>query len=141
MFQGGHSYHIDEKGRLKLPADFASALGSSFTITRGHNGCLWVIPDEEWRTIVARLQGDTLVDQRLLALRRYFIGSAVTTSLDGQGRLTIPPLLRDLAEIQHEVMAVGIGSRIEIWSRERWEAYEARLSDELIEELARSAGL
>jgi MraZ protein len=141
LFQGAHAYHIDEKGRLKLPAEFASALGASFTMSRGHSGCLWLTPDDEWRSLVERLHGTSIVDQRSLALQRYFIGSAVALSVDGQGRLSIPPVLREFAGIQHEVMVVGIGARVEIWARERWDAYEAGLSDELIEELARSAGL
>ena len=141
MFQGAFPYRIDDKGRLKMPAEFVHGLGASFTLTRGHNGCLWAMPEEQWEAMVARLQGDSIVDQRALALQRYFIGSAATLSLDAQGRLSIPPVLREFAGIQHEVMVVGIGARIEIWSRERWDEYEARLNDELIAELARSAGL
>jgi len=141
VFQGTYPYHIDDKGRLKMPAEFVHDLGVSFTITRGHNGCLWVMPEPEWRTMVERLQGGSIVDQRSLTLQRYFIGSAVTLSLDGQGRLTVPPVLREFAGIAHEVMVVGIGPRIEIWSRERHAAFEAQISDALIEELARSAGL
>jgi MraZ protein len=141
LFQGAHAYHIDEKGRLKLPAEFAHALGASFTLTRGKDGCLWMMPEAEWQKIVARLWGDSLVDQRQLALQRYFIGAAVTLSLDGQGRLTIPPVLREFAAIRHEVMLVGIGPRVEVWARERWDAYEGRLSDDVIEELARRVGL
>ena len=141
MFQGAYAYHIDEKGRLKMPAEFVHPLGSSFTLTRGHNGCLWAMPDTEWQPLVERLRGDSVVDQRTLALQRWFIGSAVTLALDAQGRLTIPPVLREFAGIQHEVMMVGIGPRLEIWSRERWNEYESRFTDEMIEELARSAGL
>lgn len=141
MFQGTHAYHVDEKGRLKMPADFALALGPTFTLTRGHNGCLWAMPDAEWQALAARLKGDSILDQRTLALQRYFIGSAASITLDGQGRLVIPPVLRDFAGIRHELMIVGIGSRVEVWARERWDAYESQLSDELIAELARSAGL
>ncbi len=141
MFQGAHSYHVDEKGRLKLPADFAHGLGATFTVTRGKDGCLWLLPDAEWQRIVARLQGESLADQRVLALQRYFIGSAVAASLDGQGRMSLPPVLRETAGIQHEVMLVGTGPRVELWSRERWDAYQSRFSEELLEELARSVGL
>jgi len=141
VFQGAHPYHIDEKGRLKLPADFVQALGASFTITRGVGGCLWMMPADGWRELKERLRGDSIADQRTLALQRYFLGSAVTLSLDAQGRLSLPPVLRQFAGIQHEVMLVGIGDRVEVWSREAWNAYESRLSDQLIEELARSAGL
>jgi MraZ protein len=141
VFQGAYPYRIDDKGRLKMPAEFVHGLGASFVLTRGQGGCLWTMPESGWQAMVERLQADSIVDQRALALQRYFIGSAATLSLDAQGRLSIPPVLREFAGIQHEVMVVGIGSRIEIWSRERWDAYEARLNDELIAELARSAGL
>jgi len=141
VFQGAHPYRIDDKGRLKLPAEFVPALGASFTLTRGHNGCLWVMPEADWLRVVERLRGESIVDQRALALQRYFIGSAVTLTLDGQGRLSVPPVLREFAAIRHEVMLVGTGARIEVWARERWDEYESRLNDELIAELARAAGL
>ncbi len=141
MFQGSHPYRTDDKGRVKLPPEFVAELGASFTVCRGPNGCLWVLPADEWMRIVARLRGDSLLDQRSLALQRFFIGSAVTTGLDGQGRLTLPPVLREFAEIQHEVMVVGLGPRLELWARERWDAYENQLSDPAIEEMARLAGL
>lgn len=141
MFQGAHAYHIDEKGRLKMPADFAQELGPSFTITRGSKDCLWAMPPAAWASMVERLRSSSIMDQRMLALQRWFIGSAQTLSLDGQGRVTMPPVLREFAGIRHEVIMVGIGDKIEVWSRERWDAYETTLSDDTIEELARSAGL
>jgi MraZ protein len=141
MFQGASAYHVDDKGRLKMPAEFVRELGASFTITRGLGGCLWVLPDAEWKAMAERLRGDSMVDQRALALQRAFIGSAQAVSFDGQGRVTIPPVLREFAGITHEVMIVGTGPRVEIWARDRWETYNSTLSDELLEELARGAGL
>jgi MraZ protein len=141
LLQGAYPYHIDEKGRLKLPADFAEDLGPSFTLTKGQHGCLWVLPAAEWQAVLDRLRGDSLVDHRQLALQRYFIGSAMTLNPDAQGRISLPATLREFAGIRHEVMVVGTGTRAEIWSRERWQEYEKGFSDQLIEELARSAGL
>jgi MraZ protein len=141
VFQGAHPYRIDDKGRLKVPAEFVRGLGGPFTLTKGQGGCLWLLPEAEWNAMVERLRGDSIVDQRSLTLQRYFIGSGISLSLDREGRLTVPPVLRDFAGIQHEVMLVGIGPRVEVWARDRWDAYESQLSDELIAELARSAGL
>ena len=125
-----------------MPAEFVRPLGTTFIITRGNTkGCLWIMPQSEWEPLVARLQGESMMDQRTLALQRWFIGSSVESTLDGQGRLTVPPVLRDYAGIQHEVMLVGIGTRVELWARERWDAYDEQLSEETIEELARSAGI
>ncbi len=141
MFQGAFPYRIDDKGRLKMPAEFVAELGESFTIIRGMGKYLWILPEHEWSTMVTQLRGESMADQRAMPLQRWFIGSAVTTALDGQGRVALPTVLRDHAAIKHEVMLVGVGTRIELWSRERWDAYEAEVSEQLIEELARSAGL
>lgn len=141
MFQDAYPYHVDDKGRLKMPAEFVAGLGDSFTITKGSGNCLWIRPDADWLPVLERLQSESLVDQRVLTLQRYFVGSAKRVSLDSQGRLTLPPVLREYYGIQHEVMVVGTGPRVEVWARDKWDAYEASLSDDLIEELARSAGL
>lgn len=141
MFIGNHPYRIDEKGRLKLPADFARDLGPSFAVTRGLNGCLWLIPDAEWRAFVERLRGTSLFDDTNLPLRRFFIGSAEVTSLDNQARLTLPPLLREYAGITHEIVVMGADRVVEVWARDRWAEYQARLPDDTIQELARRAGL
>lgn len=141
MFQGSYPYHIDDKGRLKMPAEFVSGLGSPFTVTRGQEGALWILPQEEWLSLVKKLGSDRLVDRRGLVLQRHFMGAAVTGPLDGQGRLTLSSVLRAYAGIEHEVILVGIGSKIELWAAERWAAYEQQISDELIEEYASGAGL
>jgi MraZ protein len=141
LLQGAHAYHIDDKGRLKLPAEFVAGLGAPFTLTKGQHGCLWLLPAPEWEAMAARLRSDSLLDHRTLALQRYFIGSAATLSPDAQARISLPAHLREFAGLSHEVMLVGTGTRVELWSRERWAAYERELSDQLIEELARSAGL
>jgi MraZ protein len=141
VFQGSHAYHVDDKGRLKMPPDFSRGLGQTFTVTKGIGGCLWILPEDEWRAMSDRLRGASPFDHEALAVQRRFIGSAATVGLDGQGRLNIPPVLREAAQIQHEIMLVGIGSRIEIWARERWDQYDNQLSDELIEQSARRVGL
>ena len=142
MLQGAFPYHIDDKGRLKMPAEFVGPLGTSFTITRGiPKGCLWLLPQAEWEPMLDRLEGDSLLDQRLLTLQRWFIGAAAQVSLDGQGRLTIPQTHREMAGIQREVMLVGTRRRVELWSRERWDAYQNQLTDEMIEDFGRSAGI
>lgn len=141
MFQGSHPYHIDDKGRLKVPAEFVGALGTPFTVTRGQNGALWILPQEEWLALVKKLKSERLVDQRSLILQRHFLGAAVTAPLDGQGRLTLSTVLREYAGIQHEVKFVGIDSKIELWAAERWAEYEANISDEMIEEYANGLNL
>jgi MraZ protein len=138
LLQGRFYYHIDEKGRLKMPAEFVRPLGSDFVITKGSgHGCLWLTPRAEWLKMVEALKADTILDERVLALQRWFVGSAADANLDGQGRLTIPPALREFAGIQHEIVLIGIGDRAEIWARERFDEYEKPFTPEGIAELGR----
>lgn len=141
MFSGAYTHHVDEKGRTKMPAAFASRLGDSFVATRGMHGCIWVFPREEWDTVLAKLRSDSLVDSRTLTLQRFFLGAAHDCSLDPQGRLLIPSVLREHAAISGEILVMGAVGKIEIWSKERWDAYNAAITDEKLEELGRSAGL
>lgn len=141
MFSGAHFLHVDDKGRTKIPARFASRLGDEFVATRGMHGCIWIFPREEWEKLLTKLQSDSLVDTRTLTLQRFFLGTASDCSLDAQGRLLIPPVLREYAAIQSEILVIGACGKIEIWARERWEAYNASITDEKLEELGRSAGL
>jgi len=141
MFSGAHSHHVDDKGRTKMPQRFASRLGAEFVATRGMHGCIWVFPREEWEKVLAKLQSDSLVDGRALTLQRFFLGTASECSLDPQGRLLIPPVLREYAGIDSEILIIGACAKIEIWAKEKWEAYNAAITDEKLEELGRSAGL
>jgi MraZ protein len=95
----------------------------------------------EWDKVLEKLRTDSLVDSRALTLQRFFLGTAIDCSLDTQGRLSLPPVLRDHAAIDKEILVIGACNKIEIWSRERWEAFNATVTDEKLEELGRAAGL
>ncbi len=141
MFAGSFLHSIDSKGRLTIPARFASYFGGFYVVTRGLQGCLWVFTDQEWARVVQKLGPDSLVDSKGLALQRYFLGSATEGTLDGQSRIAIPQMLRDYAALKREVVVVGAGNRLELWSKDRWDEISAQLTDEQIEKLAREAGL
>lgn len=137
MFSGASSHVLDAKGRAVLPAKFRYRLGERFMLTRGMGGCLWVFPEEEWRALEEKLASLPLTGRNGLALQRFFLGSAVECEVDGQGRVSIPAFLREVAQIEKEMVVVGIGRRIEIWARAVWEAYNAEdLSDDRIQDMA-----
>ena len=124
-----------------MPPRFASELGVEFVATRGMHRCVWVFPRHEWDRVLEKLQTESLVDSRTLTLQRFFLGAANECSLDPQGRLTLPSVLRGHAALEKEILVIGACNRIEIWSRERWDSYNAALTDERLEELGRDAGL
>ncbi|MCA1595826.1 MAG: division/cell wall cluster transcriptional repressor MraZ [Chloroflexi bacterium] len=141
MFSGAFVHRVDEKGRLMIPPRFRASLGETFTITRGMEGCLWLFPSEDWTEVLRRLEPKSLVDRNALALQRFFLGAASDAALDPQGRLAIPPVLRAHAGIEHEVMIMGAGSRIEVWSREKWDAFDQALTDDRLEQMGLEVGL
>jgi MraZ protein len=136
MFSGSFPHSMDAKGRLVLPARFRSQLGNSLTVTKGLHRCLWLFPEETWNRVLTQLTSETIGSPDSLALQRFFLGSAADAGPDEQGRISLPPLLREYAGIEKEVVTAGMGSRLEIWSREKWDAYQEELTDERILDLA-----
>jgi MraZ protein len=142
-FTGSYFYHVDEKGRTRLPATFAPLLGDRFTATRGLDGCIWLLPAESWQTLTTLLAPEGFGSRTTRRLQRFFIGGAVECSLDSNGRLAVPASLREYAEIESEIVVAGTGRRVEIWSRNRWSeetgAMDAVEMDELLRAWSRAA--
>jgi len=141
MFSGAYPHHLDDKGRTRMPPRFAGELGVEFVATRGMHGCVWIFPRTEWERVLEKLRTDSLVDSRTLTLQRFFLGAASECALDPQGRLSLPPVLREHAGLGKEILIIGACNRLEVWSRERWDLYNAALTDARLEELGRDAGL
>jgi MraZ protein len=123
MFRGRSKHNLDEKGRLAIPARFKEVLekkdSSSLILTNQHN-CLWAFARDEWQVIEERAADLSLFDNAVSAYRRYFISGAQECPIK-QGRITIPPDLREIAGLQKEVVLVGELKLFEIWDREEWE--------------------
>ncbi|MSS63040.1 division/cell wall cluster transcriptional repressor MraZ [Velocimicrobium porci] len=121
MFMGEYNHTIDTKGRIIVPAKFRETLGEEFVVTLGLDGCLFVYPDEEWQNFVSELK-NLPGSKEARQLQRYFMAGAASCEVDKQGRILIPSKLRQQAGLEKEVVFVGVLSKIEIWSKERWEA-------------------
>jgi MraZ protein len=88
-----------------------------------------------------KLEAQPALDRHTIRLQRWFSAEAIETQVDNQGRVAIPSNLRDFAGIDEEVVIVGAGSRIEVWSRAGWDAFNASLTDEDISLSAAEVGL
>src|SRR5499425_3831081 len=125
MFRGNHPARVDEKGRLKVPAEFKRVLdekysGAQFYITSLDGKVAQVYPFEEWQRIeekLARLSNFNPTKKKFLNRTNYY-GQLV--EMDGQGRLLVPSLLRDSAEIKGEVAVVGHLTYLEVQSIEAY---------------------
>lgn len=121
MFMGEYSHTIDAKGRLIVPSKFRDRLGSEFVVTKGLDGCLFVYPNEEWEKIEEKFRNIPLTTKDARKFSRFFFAGAAVCEVDKQGRILLPQVLREFADLQKDVVLVGVLSRIEIWSRDRWE--------------------
>jgi MraZ protein len=123
MFSGTYQNSIDSKGRVIVPAKFRDELGSGFVVTKGLDHCLFIFPASEWLIFRDKLKNVPLTSKEGRAFTRYFFSSAVERDMDNQGRFNIPPMLRDHAKIEKDLVTIGVDSRIEIWSKAEWDAY------------------
>jgi MraZ protein len=123
MFRGRSKHNLDEKGRLAIPARFKEVLekkeDSCLVLTNQHN-CLWAFARDEWRVIEERAAELSLFDSAINTYRRYFISGAQECPIK-QGRITIPPDLREIGGLRKEVVLVGELKLFEIWDKEEWE--------------------
>ncbi len=137
MFMGEYNHTIDAKGRLIIPSKFRESLGYTFVVTKGLDGCLFVYDNEEWNAFEEKLKSLPITNKEARQFVRFFLAGAAEVEVDKQGRILVPNILREFAQISKDVVLIGVASRIEIWSKERFDgmaAYEDM--DEIAEHMA-----
>lgn len=87
--------------------------------------CLLLYPIAEWEVIERKIEALPSFDRSARRIQRLLIGHATEIELDGNGRLLVPPLLRDYASLEKQVMLVGQGKKFEIWDKGYWEDQRA----------------
>ncbi|MGH7377938.1 MAG: division/cell wall cluster transcriptional repressor MraZ [Candidatus Methylomirabilales bacterium] len=128
MFRGRYEHSIDDKGRLSIPSRFREALArrrQKVLILTHFDSCVAAYPLDEWRQLEERIRKQSTLQKDIRAFLRLFYSGATETAVDGQGRILIPPPLREKAGLAREVMIVGVLNKIEIWSKARWEEFLA----------------
>lgn len=125
MFLGTHTPRLDEKSRLVLPAKFREQLSTGLVITKGQEHCLVVWPIAEFDDYVKRLRAAAQTSSKVRGFTRIFLSSVSDEQPDKQGRVTLPPELRDYANLDRDCVVIGADTRIEIWDKKSWENYLA----------------
>lgn len=121
MYMGEYNHSIDAKGRMIIPSKFREALGDEFVVTKGLDGCLFVFDQTEWSAFEEKLKSLPITNKEARQFVRFFLAGAASMEVDKQGRILLPGVLREFADITKDVTLIGVGSRIEIWSKERWD--------------------
>ena len=137
MFMGEYNHTVDPKGRLIVPSKFREALGDTFVVTKGLDGCLFVYDNEEWQAFEEKLRSLPITNKEARQFARFFLAGAAEVEVDKQGRILVPNILREFAQISKDVVLIGVASRIEIWSKERFEGMASfEDMDEIAEHMA-----
>lgn len=137
MLIGEYAHTIDTKGRVIVPAKFRAELGDRFILTKGFDGCLYGYSLDEWKKIEEKIQTLPLITGKdARNFTRFFFSSAIECELDTQGRILVSPSLRAHAELEKDLVIIGVSSRIEIWSKAKWDAYnECQDADDIAEKM------
>ena len=125
MFMGEYNHTIDAKGRLIIPSKFRELLGEEFVLTRGLDGCLYIYPMDEWESFEMKLRSLPLTNKNARDFVRFFLSGAIECEIDKQGRFLITGNLREYAKLEKDTVIIGVGTRIEIWDKEKWKSYNS----------------
>lgn len=124
MFRGASALTLDAKGRMAVPAKYRQRLmdlcQGQLILTMYQDPCVFLYPLPEWEQVEQRLSDLSALDEAAQAIRRLMIGHATDVEMDSAGRLLVPPVLRELAQLDKDVMLIGQGDRFEIWSARTW---------------------
>ena len=136
MLIGEYEHSLDAKGRLIMPAKLRDDIGEKFIITKGLDGCLFAFSIEEWKNFEQKLRSLPISNKDARAFSRFFFAGAMDCEIDKQGRFLISSNLREFAGLTKEVVIVGMDSRIEIWSKDKWQKCDEDISaDEIAEKM------
>ena len=144
MFRGSFEHTVDSKGRVSVPSRFRDIIADRYdgrlVLALDFDRCLAVYPLEEWEKLEEKIRSLPMMQKEVKEFMRFFFSSATECDLDKQGRILIPPALRERAAINKTVLLVGIINKIEIWDNAAWEARNSQNIDKIGEALA-SLGL
>ena len=141
MFRGSSFHTIDEKGRIIIPARFRDVLkagGGDGVMVSRLDKSLFAYTFEEWSKIENKILSLAEKSGNMRRFRRVFIGGAFECICDKQGRILIPPSLRQYSELEREIVLLGVLDHFEIWSRKNWENENLTIEEDLENEEVRN---
>lgn len=121
MLIGLYRHSIDAKKRMRMPSKFKSGLGANFIITKGNRQNLFVFSNEQFSALYEKMIALPLFDEEAQKPVRRFLSSAFESDEDAQGRVLLPKELLSYANINKNIVLIGVGNRVEIWAEEVWE--------------------
>ncbi len=130
MFLGEFVHTIDQAGRLTIPAKFRDELADGLVITRGLDRCLAIYPLDEWRKLAEQVSALPITNRQARAFRRLVFANAADLTPDKNGRILIPPRLREFINLDGDIVVTGLNTYIELWHPVDWNQERDRVEDD-----------
>ncbi|KUK76962.1 MAG: Protein MraZ [candidate division WS6 bacterium 34_10] len=140
MLIGEYTGKVGEKKRVSLPSKFREELGDEIILTRGYEDALIVVNKKLWESIASEVMNGSFIDKNIRDTSRFLVGGAKEIELDTQGRFVIPQALFEHADLDDEVVFIGLVNWIEIWDKKKWEErleYLKENSDKIASEISK----
>ncbi|QSF13821.1 division/cell wall cluster transcriptional repressor MraZ [Mycoplasma sp. Mirounga ES2805-ORL] len=131
---GEYVRNLDSKNRIAMPSKLRDDLGAELVLTIGMDNNLELRSKTEFEKLVLIFNARGPFDKQSRLLKRKWLGSSCEIELDSQGRFIMPKNFLDASTIQKEVVFVGVGDLVEIWSKDKYEDYKNNLSDEEVDQ-------
>jgi len=131
MLLGQYESKIGEKHQAGLPKKIREILGDKLIITKGFERCLIVVSKENWMMLLEGTEGKPFINKSSRELQRFLLGNATNVELDQKGRFVIPEYLRLFANIETDVVFIGVQRFVEIWDKKSWEDHQLELSSKI----------
>ncbi|MBI5354082.1 MAG: hypothetical protein HZB50_15680 [Chloroflexi bacterium] len=130
MFLGQHFSKLKESNHVSLPANWEKLISGGVFLTQGFDQNLLILTEDTFNEIYQRVTSLNIADPLARLLSRMFLGKAVFSELDhDKGAISLPSNLVDYAGLKDEIVLVGQGNYLEIWSPERWEQQQSDIND------------
>jgi MraZ protein len=131
-FRGHYEHSLDSKNRLSIPARFRASFSDGVVLAKDPETCVAVwAPATPAGLIERALGGLNPMGSEYRKLSRFYQGNSFEIDLDASGRVTLPPTLLTHADVEKEVVVVGVGDHLEVWGKERWQREQEALDQEI----------
>jgi MraZ protein len=128
MLIGEYESRLTEKNRIAVPAKIRLELKQNLILSRGYEGCLLILDETRWKKLISLISIRPLLNLSERDTRRFLLGGAHEIDLDAQGRFVLPMGLKSYAQIEDDVVFVGIMDWAEVWAKNTWETKLTELS-------------
>jgi MraZ protein len=130
MLIGEFETKVTDKSRVAMPKKFRDELGDKLIVMQGYDGCMILVDEDRFLALTKDITNGRFVNDAVRDTTRFLIGSAHEITLDKQGRFVLPQSLKSFAEVNDDVVFLGLMRWIEVWDKTKWSAKKKLISSD-----------